>query len=103
MFAEIKTFTTYQFWVVAYSSHQVVKLNPEGVLEENGFILNSIPVLFPDETAARVSPPAGSHDDQQQEKLGGSFSVHWNPYTQKPNTTKIQKKHKGNSSFSFLH
>jgi len=45
-FAEIKTFTTYQFWVVAYLSHQVVKLNPEGVSEENGFIFNSIPVFF---------------------------------------------------------
>ncbi len=55
-----------------------------GVSEENG-------VIFPDETAARVSPPAGSHDDQQQEKLGGSFSVHWNPHAQNPNTTKASK------------
>lgn len=62
-----------------------MKLNPEGVSEENGFILKfASSVVLPDETAARVSPPAGSHDDQQQENLGGSFSVHWNPHTQKP-------------------
>lgn len=84
--------TTYQFWVVAYSSHQVVKFNPEGVSEENGFTLNSISnVLFSDETAARVSPPAGSHDDQQQEKLGGSFSVHWNSHKTQHNK-RVKKK-----------
>lgn len=91
--------TTYQFWVVAYSSHQVVKLNPEGVSEENRFTLNSISnVLSSDETAARVSPPAGSHDDQQQEKLGGSFSVHWNSHKTQHNK-RVKKKQKASSSF----
>lgn len=105
VFAGIKTFNTYQIWVVAYSSHQVGKLNPEGVSEENGiyFKFASSVVLLPDETAARVSPPAGSHDDQQQENLGGSFSVHWNPHTQKPIQQNVQKKQKGKSSFSSLH
>jgi len=100
-FAEIKTFTTYQFWVVAYLSHQVVKLNPEGVSEENRFIFNSIPVFFSLMKQRLVFLHLLDHTTTNRENLGGSFSVHWNPSTQKP--TNVQKKQKANSSFSSQH